>query len=215
MSDIHTFTCEVREAAGKGAARAARRNGAVPGVIYGGGQEPISINLRFNEVQKAYLTGKLLNKLNKIKVGDEEQPVIARDLQLDPVKDFPLHVDLLRVDEKTMIDVQVPVHFLNEEGSPGLKRGGVLNIVRREVELKCPATRIPQFVEVDLDGLELNDTVHISAVSLPDGVTPTITDRDFTICTIAAPSGLKSEADEAEESAEEGAEGETEESAEE
>lgn len=211
MSEMQTFTCDVRDGVGTGAARAARREGAVPGVLYGGDQGPVAINLRFNEVQKAYLTGKLLNRLNKIKVGGDEQPVIARELQLDPVKDFPVHIDLLRVDEKTQIDVQVPVHFLNEESAPGLKRGGVLNIVRREIELTCPATKIPNFIEVDLDGLDIGDSVHISAVSLPEGATPTITDRDFTICTIAAPSGMQSDEDEGEEAAE----GEGEEAAEE
>ena len=187
-TDQEGLTCEVRTAKGKGAARAARREGLIPGVLYGGDKGPVSIALRTNEVHKAYFSGALLNRLTKIVVDGEDQPVIARDIQVDPVKDMPIHIDLVRVDERTRIDVLVPVQFVNEADSPGLKRGGVLNIVRREVELKCPATRIPESLEADLTGLEINDSLHISKIELPDGVTPTITDRDFTVATIVAPS---------------------------
>ena len=204
MSDMEVFSCEVRDGQGKGAARALRRAGQVPGVLYGGGEGPVSIALQFNEVNTAYLAGRFQARLAKISVDGKEQPVIARDVQVDPVKDTPIHVDLIRVDDKTLIDVDVSVQFTNDGASPGLKRGGVLNIVRHTVELKCPATRIPEFIEVDLEGREIGDAIHISAVSLPDGVTPTITDRDFTIATIVAPRGLVSEDAGGEEEAEEG-----------
>ncbi|HXI87786.1 MAG TPA: 50S ribosomal protein L25/general stress protein Ctc, partial [Parvularculaceae bacterium] len=139
--------------------------------------------------------------LAKIDVPGQDylQPVIAREVQVDPVSDFPIHVDLMRVDESTRIDVEIPVHFLNEELSPGLKRGGVLNIVRHTIEVYAPATAIPEYFEADVTGLDIGDAVHISSIKMPEGVTPTITDRDFTIATIAAPSALRSE--EAEEAA--------------
>jgi len=149
------------------------------------------VTLDFNTVRKAYVTGQLAGRLTTLKYDGVEQPVIPRDIQLDPVKDTPLHVDFLRVDERTRIDVDVPVRFLNEETSPGLKQGGVLNVVRHEVELSCPATRIPEFIELDLIEAQIGDTLHISAVNLPEGVSPTITDRDFTIATIVAPRTMK------------------------
>ena len=205
MADMDVFYCEVRERTGTGAAREARREGWVPGVLYGGGGEPVAIKLRRNEVNRAYLAGRMRSHLAKIDVLDEDglQPVIAREVQVDPVKDFPVHVDLLRVDERTRIDVEVPVRFVNEETSPGLKRGGVLNVVRHTVEVYAPATAIPEFLEADVSALDIGDVLHISAFNMPKGVEPTIKDRDFTVATIAAPSAVRSAGgDEAEADAE-------------
>lgn len=209
MAETDIFYCEVREGKGTGAARAARRKGFVPGTLYGGDLGPVAINLRYVEVAKAHFAGRMRAHLAKIQVpGQKElQPVIAREVQVDPVKDMPIHVDLLRVDEKTRIDVEIPVHFINQEASPGLKRGGVLNVVRHLVELYAPATAIPEFLTADCTGLDIGDAIHISAIKLPEGVTPVITDRDFTVATIAAPSAMRSEGDEGEAAAP--AEGET------
>lgn len=194
MAETDIFRCEVRERTGTGGARAARRNGWVPGVLYGGGADPVAIQLRTVEVLKAHLAGRMRSHLAKIDVPGQDylQPVITRDVQVDPVSDLPIHVDMMRVDEKTRIDVEIPVRFLNEEASPGLKRGGVLNIVRHMVELYAPATAIPEYIEADVTGLDIGDSIKISAIKLPEGVTPTITDRDFTIATIAAPSTMRS-----------------------
>ncbi|MHA7872838.1 MAG: 50S ribosomal protein L25/general stress protein Ctc [Hyphococcus sp.] len=207
MADIDVFHCEPREKTGSGGARATRREGWIPGVLYGGGDNPVPIQLKHNEVLKAYLAGRMRSHLAKIDVPGEEgqQSVIARDVQLDPVKDLPVHVDLMRVDEKTRIDVQIPVRFLNEDDSPGLKKGGVLNVVRHMVEVYAPATAIPEVFEIDVTGLEVGDTIHASAISMPEGVKLVTTDRDFTIATIAAPSALRS-ADEDEGASEEAAE---------
>lgn len=192
------FYCEVRERTGTGGARDARRNGFVPGVLYGGDKGPVSIRLRQKEVREAFAAGRMRSHLAKIDVPGQDylQPVIAREVQVDPVRDLPIHVDLMRVDENTRIDVAIPVRFKNEELSPGIKRGGVLNIVRHTVELYCPATAIPEFLETSLEGLDIGDSIHISAFSLPNGVTPVIADRDFTVATIAAPSALRSEENE-------------------
>ncbi|MEO1310050.1 MAG: 50S ribosomal protein L25/general stress protein Ctc [Pseudomonadota bacterium] len=196
MAETDIFTCEVRDRVGTGGARATRREGWVPGVLYGGDQGPVSIRLKFNEVLKAFNAGRMSSTLAKIRVteGAEtyDQDVVAREVQVDPVKDMPVHVDLMRINKGDSITVDVSVRFANEEKSPGIKRGGVLNIVRHTVELLCPATAIPEYIEADLAGLEINDVVHISAFKLPEGASPTITDRDFTVATISAPSGLKS-----------------------
>lgn len=194
MAEIDIFQCEVRETAGKGAARAARRNGFVPGVLYGGDLGPVSINLRTVEVTKAYFAGRMRSHLAKIQVPGQDwlQPVIAREVQVDPVTDRPIHVDLMRVDEKTRIDVEIPVRFINEAASPGLKRGGVINIVRHLVAVYAPAAAIPEYLVADVTGLDIGDAIHISAIPLPEGVTPVITDRDFTVATIAAPSAMRS-----------------------
>ena len=208
MAQTDVFYCEPRKVIGTGGARAARREGWVPGVLYGGGAEPVAINLRSREVNKAYLSGRLLAHLANIDVPGEDgqQPVIARDVQVHPVKGFPVHVDLMRVDEKTRINVEISVRFINEEESPGLKKGGVLNVVRHTVEVYAPATAIPEVFEIDVTGLEVGDGIHASSISLPSGVTFVITDRDFTIATIAAPSALRSADEETEESASEEAE---------
>ncbi len=166
----------------------------------------VAIQLKSNEIMKAYLNGRLRPQLAKIDVPGEEgqQPVIPRAVQIHPVKGTPIHVDFMRVDEKTRIDVEVPVRFINDEESPGLKRGGVLNVVRHTIDVYAPATAIPEHFEFDLTGLDIGDALHVSAVKMPEGVTPVTTDRDFTIATIAAPSAVRSEEDEA--AGEEGAE---------
>ncbi len=194
-----TFSCEVRERTGTSGARAVRRDGWVPGVLYGGGMDPVAIRLKRNEIIRALNSGSLFSQLVDIDVPgqDELQPVIARDVQFHPVKDFPVHVDMMRVDEKTRINVEVPVRFLNEEASPGLKKGGVLNVVRHTVEVYAPATSIPQEFEFDIGTSDVGDTVTISQTMMPEGVSPVITDRDFTIATIAAPSALRSSESEA------------------
>ncbi len=202
MSDIHKLSAEPRERAGKGAARAARRAGRVPGVIYGAKKTPVLISLDPQDLRREIGGGGFFAKLFDVQVNGGSERVLARDLQLHPVSDRPLHVDFLRVSRDTQIDVMVPVVFLNEEESPGLKRGGVLNVVRFEVELSCQADAIPPQIEIDLTGRDIGDSAHISEVTLPEGVQPTITDRDFTIATIAAPSVIREEAAEAAEAAE-------------
>lgn len=203
MSSNIVLTVDVREGTGKGAARAARRADLVPGVLYGGKLGPVSINLRGNEVRKALLTGKFVSHMMELNHEGKHQKVIARDIQFHPVSDAPMHIDLFRVDEDTKIDVEVTVHFVNEEKSPGMKRGGVLNIVRHTVELNCPAGAIPEAIEADLTGLDIGDSIHISAIALPKGVTPTIADRDFTIATLQGSRAvLTPESDEVEEAPE-------------
>lgn len=204
MAETETFYCEVRERTGKGGARAARREGWVPGVIYGGGLDPAPVRMRFNEIRKAYQTGRLKSQLANIDVQGEDglQPVIPRDVQIDPVKGEPIHVDLLRVDEKTRIDVAVTVRFLNDEISPGIKRGGVLSVVRHAIEVYAPATAIPEYFEADIGDLDIGDVLHVSAITLPDGVELVTTDRDYTVATIAAPSAMRSEEAEDEEEGE-------------
>jgi large subunit ribosomal protein L25 len=189
----YELKAEARERVGKGSARDVRRNGKVPAVIYGGKQPPIAIALPYKDVYMKIHGGGFLTTVATIDVNGEKIQVLPKDFQLDPVRDFPMHVDFLRIDRDSVVTVEVPVHFANEEMSPGIKRGGVLNIVRHEVEFVCPANAIPEFITVDLTGVDLGDSIHISSVKLPDGVKPTIADRDFTIATIAAPAGLRSE----------------------
>lgn len=174
-----------RPRVGKGAARHARREGTVPAVIYGAKKPPLSISIDYNTLWKQILKGHFTSTVFEIKVGDEVHRVVARDVQLDPVRDTPIHADFLRVAEDGMIRILVPVKFSNDLLSPGLKRGGVLNIVRHEVEVFCPYDRIPPFFEIDLTGTQIGTSIHISSVQMPEGVTPTIRDRDFTIATIA------------------------------
>ncbi len=193
MAQTYELQATSRDRVGKGSARALRRDGKIPAVIYGANEPPLSIALPLKETTLQLNTGGFLTHVANIDVDGKKIQVIARDYQLDPVRDFLVHVDFLRISAKSRIAVEVPVHFENEEASPGIKRGGVLNIVRHTVELEAPATQIPESISVDLTGLDIGDSVHISAVNLPDGVEPTITDRDFTIATIAAPAGLKEE----------------------
>ncbi len=194
MADTDIFYCEPRERVGTGGARASRRDGWVPGVLYGGTEGPVPIRLRQAEIMKAYSSGRLRAHLAKIDVPGEEgqQPVIARAVQVHPVKGQPIHVDFMRVDETTRIDIKVPVRFVNEEDSPGLKRGGVLNVVRHAIEVYAPATAIPAFFEADVADLDIGDALHVSAIAMPQGVTLVTTDRDYTIVTIAAPSAVRS-----------------------
>ena len=207
MSDTIALPAEPRERVGKGAARAVRRAGRVPAVIYGDRKDPLTISLDPRDVDRELHRPGFFATLYDVEVGGKKHRVLPRDVQLDPVSDRTVHVDFLRVAQDTEVTVNVPVNFVNEEESPGLKRGGVLNIVRHEIEFSCRADAIPQQIELDLTGLEIGDSVHISMVKLPDGVIPTITDRDFTIATVAAPSAVKAEAAE-EQAAAEGEEGE-------
>ena len=206
MAENTQLTAQARDRAGKGVARALRREGRVPAVVYGDKKSPDLISLSHNEVTKLWNRGTFMSSLLDLEVDGKTQRVIPRDVQLDPVKDFVTHVDFLRLGKGAKIAVEVPVNFVNDEESPGIKRGGILNVVRHEVELNCPAESIPESIEVDLTGTDIGDSIHISAITLPDGVTPAITDRDFTIATIAAPAALVSEEQEAEEG--EGEEGE-------
>lgn len=184
-----------RPRAGKGAARAVRREGKVPAVIYGDKKEPQTIALDFPKLVKLLNRGGFMSQVFNIKVDGQSNHVLPRDIQFDPVKDLPIHVDFQRVSGDGTIRVSVPVHFLNEETCPGLKRGGVLNVVRHEVEVYCPSDEIPEFFEIDLAKVDIGESLHISAVKLPVGVTPTITDRDFTIATLAGSSSSRSGAD--------------------
>jgi len=202
IPDLHA---EVRTGTGKGAARQARRNGMVPGVVYGGEAEPLAIQMPFNVLFKKLKEGRFLSTLFNLKVeGQEDVRVICRSVQRDVVKDLPTHIDLLRLRRTSKIALFIHADFVNEDECPGLKKGGVLTVVRPEVELNVTAGDIPESITVDLSGLEIGDIVHISDVTLPEGCKPTI-DRDFVIANISAPSGLKA-SDDAEEDGEEGEE---------
>ena len=204
MSDIYTITAAKRERAGKGVARALRSEGLVPAVIYGDNKEPEGLSIAIGELKKLFNTGKMMNTLLDLEIDGKKHRAIARDVQLHPVRDDILHADFLRLGKGAKIAVEVAVNFLNEETCPGLKKGGVLNVVRYTVELNCPADNIPASIDLDLAEADMNDSLHISEVALPEGVEPVISDRDFTIATIAAPAALKSE----ESGAEEGEDGE-------
>ncbi len=195
---------QAREGVGKGAARELRRQGLVPAVIYGDKKAPVTVALLYKDIHKAIYAGGFKSHILDLDVDGTTHKVIPRDYQLDPVKDFPLHVDFLRVGKGTKLTVQVHVNFINEEASPGLKRGGTLNVVRHTVEVSAPADAIPEEITVDLTGFDIGDSIHISAVTMDKGVTPVISDRDFTIATIVAPSALKSAGDDSEEAAAEG-----------
>ena len=193
----YELKAEARERVGKGSSRELRRNGLIPAVIYGDKQAPIAISLNSNEVTKRIHAGGFMTTVATIEVNGEKISVLPKDYQLDPVRDFTVHVDFLRVSADSKVTVEVPVHFINEDKS-AIKIGGVLNVVRHEVELHCPANDIPEFITVDLTGAKIGDSLHISHVKLPAGVTPVITDRDFTIATIVAPAGGLAEEGEAE-----------------
>jgi large subunit ribosomal protein L25 len=201
IPDLHAT---VRTGTGKGAARQARRNGDVPGIIYGGGVDPLAINIPFNVLFKRLKQGRFLSTLFNMKVdGHDDVRVICRNVQRDVVKDLPTHVDFMRLKRTSRISLFIPVEFINHETAPGLKRGGTLVTVRPEVELSVIAGDIPDHVTVDLAGRQIGDVIHISDVALPEGSKPTV-ERDFVIANISAPSGLRSS------EAEEGAEGEAE-----
>ena len=187
MAEIVALGAEKRTQAGKGSARAARRAGLVPAVIYGDRKTPVSVTLDSNTFRKLIAQSGIFRQILALKVEGESTNVLTRDIQFHPVTDIPLHVDFLRVSKDARVSVAVAVEFINEEQSPGLKSGGVLNVVRHEIEVNCPALSIPEKFVIDLDGLNIGDSIHISAVEMPEDVTPTITDRDFTIATIAVP----------------------------
>jgi large subunit ribosomal protein L25 len=209
--EIPDLIAEARTGTGKGAARQARREGKVPGVVYGGGADPLPIQIPFNELVKRLKDGRFLSTLFNMKVeGQDDVRVICRGVQRDIVKDLPTHVDFMRLRRSSRVNLFIPVEFINHEQAPGLKRGGVLTVVRPEVELYVIAGDIPEKITADLSGLDIGDVVHISDIPLPEGAKPTI-ERDFVIANITAPSGLVSadQAEEAEQAEDEGA-GETE-----
>jgi large subunit ribosomal protein L25 len=196
MAQIIELKAEVRDRVGKGAARAVRREDKVPAVIYGDRKPPLPISLPQRQMTQRLHAGGFLTHLVEIEVDGEKIRAIPKDYQLDPVRDFLMHVDFLRVGEGAMLTLDVPVHFMNHPDSPGLKRGGVLNVVRHAIQMVVPADAIPEFIEVNLAGLDIGDSVHISAVTLPEGTRPTIADRDFTIATIAGAAAMKPEGEE-------------------
>jgi large subunit ribosomal protein L25 len=196
MSEQLTRPAEARDRAGKGASRALRREGRVPAVVYGQKQEPLSIHVEEKLLRKMMSTGHFMNSVVMIDVGGTPNRTLPKSVDFHPVTSRPIHVDFLRISEHTKVTVAVPVRFDNEEASPGLKRGGVLNVVQHELELVCDAAHIPNEIHIPLDGLEIGDSIHISQVKLPQGSTPAIDDRDFTVATIVAPSAMKSEEEE-------------------
>ena len=193
MSEALTLAAEARERAGKGASRALRREGRVPAVVYGGKEEPMGIHVEERLLRRMLGTGHFTNSIVMIEVGGKKVRTLPKDVHFHPVSDRPLHVDFLRLSKDATVEVSVPVLFINEEESPGLKRGAVLNIVRHELELICDADKIPDDIQIDVTGLDVGDSIHISSVTLPTGSVSAITDRDFTIATIVAPSGMRSE----------------------
>jgi large subunit ribosomal protein L25 len=192
MSDQLTLSAETRDRAGKGASRELRRQNRVPAVIYGNKQEPELIHVEEKALVKLLMTGHFSNSVVEIELGGKKQITIPKDVAFHPVSDRPTHVDFLRIVKGAKVDVEVPVMFVNEGASPGLKRGGVLNIVRHELELICENDKIPDDIQIDVAGFDIGDSIHISHVKLPKGSESKITDRDFTIATIVAPSALKS-----------------------
>ncbi|MEO7564505.1 MAG: 50S ribosomal protein L25/general stress protein Ctc [Sphingomicrobium sp.] len=206
MSEQLTLPAETRDRAGKGASRALRRDGRVPAVVYGEKKEPLSIHVEEKLLSKILSSGSFMNSVIMVDLGGKVHRTLPKAVDFHPVSSRPIHVDFLRIGEHTKVTVAVPVRFDNEEASPGLKRGGVLNVVQHEIELVCDAASIPEALHVLLDGLEIGDAIHISNIKLPDGVTPAIDDRDFTVATIVAPSAMKSE--ESEDAEAETAEGE-------
>lgn len=193
IPDLHA---EVRTGNGKGAARQARRTGMVPGVVYGGGKDPLSINMPYNALLKKLKQGRFLSTLFNLKVeGQDDVRVVCRGVQRDVVKDLPTHVDFLRIHDDSKIELFIHVEFINHEASPGLKRGGTLTVVRSEVELEVTAGDIPDQIVVDLTGKQIGDVIHINDITLPAGTKPTIA-RNFVVANVAAPSGLAASADE-------------------
>jgi len=198
MSDVTVLPVQARERAGKGAARATRRQGLVPGVIYGAKQPPTLVAMDPRPlIAEMRRTGFYARQFD-VELDGAKHRVMVQDVQFHVVMDHPIHVDFLRIGKDTRVTAEVPVEFTGQDRSPGLKRGGVLNVVRHEIEVHAKPDDLPAKITCDLSGLDINESLHISSVTLPAGVTPTITDRDFTIATIVAPSGIKAEADEAE-----------------
>ena len=191
MSDALTLPAEARERAGKGASRALRREGRIPAVVYGGKEEPTPIHVEEKELVRLLMTGHFMNSIVEVKIGGKKVRTIPKDVALHPVTDRPVHADFFRLAKDAKIEVLVPVVFTNEEAAPGLKKGGVLNVVRHELELVCEADKIPGEIEIDVTGKEVGDSIHISEINLPEGSVSAITDRDYTIATLVAPSALK------------------------
>ena len=211
MSENTLISADLRNRVGKGSARAARRAGKIPAVIYGDKKQPISIEIEARMMRKIINEPGIFSRLLDINVDNGKHTVLMRDIHFHPVTDDPMHFDFLRVSQSSTVSVSVGVEFINEAICPALKIGGVLNIVRYEVELNCLPTSIPEKITVDLSEAKIGDSIHISAVELPEGVTPTITDRDFTIATLQSPGGgVKNEEDEEVESTESSEETETE-----
>ena len=214
MSDQLTLPAEARDRAGKGASRALRRDGRVPAVVYGEKKEPLSIHVEEKLLTKMLHTGHFMNSVVMIDYKGKAHRTLPKAVDFHPVSSRPIHVDFLRIGEHTKVHVAVPVRFDNEDASPGLKRGGVLNVVQHELELVCDAANIPNEIHISLEGLEIGDSVHIGIVKLPDGVMPANQDEDFTVATIVAPSAMKAEEEEAAPASEvptvEGEEGEAE-----
>lgn len=203
MSEALTLPAEARERAGKGASRALRREGRIPAVIYGGKEEPTPIHVEEKELVKKLKTGHFMNSIVDIMVGDLKVRTIPKDVALNPVTDRPVHADFFRLAKGGKIEVNVPVVFINEEQSPGLEKGGVLNVVRHELELICENDKIPGEIEISVAGKDVGDSIHISEITLPTGSQSAITDRDFTIATLVAPSALKKSEEEETEAGEE------------
>jgi large subunit ribosomal protein L25 len=198
MSDQLTLPAEPRERAGKGASRALRREGRVPAVIYGDKQEPISVHVEEKLLAKMLSTGHFMNTVVMVDADGATHRTLPKDVQFHPVSSRPIHVDFLRIGKNSQVQVNIPVRFTDDEEAPGIKRGGVLNVVRHELELMCDAARIPDEIVISLKGLDIGDAVHISSVALPEGSKSVIDDRDFTIATVVAPSAMKSEESEEE-----------------
>ena len=194
MPEIITLSAEPRERAGKGASRATRRSGRVPGIVYGNQQEPVLISLEPRELSRALARPGFFATVADITVGGTTHRTLPRDIQYHPVNDAPLHVDFMRVAAGAQVTVAVPVHFINHERSPGLRRGGILNVVRHGIEMVCSVDNIPERVVVDLNGLDIGDSIHIGTVQVPEGARPVISERDFTIASIAASSAVREEA---------------------
>ncbi len=197
MSDTLTLSAETRDRVGKGASRALRNEGRVPAVVYGMKQDPMGISVNERELMKLLNTGHFMNSVVMIDAGGKAVRTLPKDVTFDVVTDRPLHVDFLRISEHATVTVAVPIVFTDEEEAPGIKRGGVLNVVRHELELVCDAAEIPSEITVSLAGLEVGDTIHISNVTLPKGTESAIDDRDFTIATVIAPSAMKADVQEA------------------
>jgi large subunit ribosomal protein L25 len=193
MSKAYELKAEARDRVGKGSSRDIRRNGRVPAVIYGDKKAPVSISLDYKDLYYKIHGGGFMHTVATLDVGGEKIRVLPKDYHLHPVNDKPMHVDFLRVSANARVTVNIPVHFINQGISPGIKRGGILNIVRHEVEFTCPVDSIPDFIEVDMANVDIGHSVHISAVKLPEGLKATI-DRDFTIATIVSPGGALEEA---------------------
>ena len=209
MADNISLNVEIRNEVGKGAARALRRNKLVPGIIYGGEQQPQAIKVKFNELFKLLKKGRFMSTLIDLGIDKSKEQVICRNVQKDVVKDLPTHVDFMRLSENASINLFIPIQFENQNICPGIKKGGVLTVVRPEVELIVNAKEIPSELFVDLSEFEIGDTINISKIKLPEGARPTITGRDFVIANIQAPSGLKSSEEEASEDTSEDQEVET------